>query len=100
MEICGRKFETVEEDDVQCIEMEPMAGIEVGTSAMEVHEENAYSKMEVSASTKLKQHKSKKEENQKEKGISQGDALLASLQNLKKERVNAQQRQIESLIRQ
>ncbi len=96
--ICGQKFEMVEGDDVYCLEMELMPGIEVGTNAMGVDDQNVYSKMEVSASTKVNQHKPRKEEN--EKGMSHGDALLASLQKWKKEKTLVQQSQLRSLLRQ
>ncbi len=56
LEICGQKYEMVEKDDLYFVEMERMAGIEVGTDAMEVEEENVHRKMEVSALTKINHH--------------------------------------------
>ena len=83
--------------------MDLMAGVQVGTDEMDVDEEHGHATTDVSTSTKSPTRPAAMKEKEKTSTttkMSEGEALLTSLQDWKRNRVTFQQNSVKFFFRQ
>ncbi len=93
----------IEEGEVYYIEMELMAGVEVGADELDVDGEHGHATMDVSTSTKSPTRPAAMKEKEKTSTttkMNEGEALLTSLQDWKGNRGTFQQNSVQHFLRQ